>query len=40
MIQEGELKTLWTTSPIGQYLDREKPLINAGISGPVRFYWD
>lgn len=36
---EGELKTLWTTSPIGNYLDPEKPLAKAGIDGPLRFLW-
>jgi hypothetical protein len=40
MLLEGGLKTLWTTSPIGQYLDKEKPLVDAGITGPVRFLWE
>ena len=40
MLLEGGLKTLWTTSPIGQYLDEEKPLADAGITGPVRFFWE
>jgi hypothetical protein len=39
MISDGELKTLWTTSPIHNYLDPGKPLTEAGISGPVRFMW-
>jgi hypothetical protein len=39
IIHEGELKTLWTTSPIQQYLDPGKPLKDAGIEGPVRFLW-
>jgi len=39
IIREGELKTLWTTSPIGRYLDPGKPLKDAGIAGPVSFIW-
>ncbi len=39
MTREGELKTLWTTSPIRQYLDPGKPLKEAGIAGPVQFLW-
>ncbi|MFH0758166.1 MAG: glycosyl hydrolase [Bacteroidota bacterium] len=39
IIREGELKTLWTTSPIRQYLDSGKPLKAAGIEGPVSFLW-
>jgi hypothetical protein len=38
-VREGGLKTLWTTSPIRQYLDPGKPLKDAGISGPVSFCW-
>jgi hypothetical protein len=37
--REGELKTLWTTSPIRNYLDPGKPLSDAGITGPVSFLW-
>ena len=39
MSGESEQETLWTTSPIGDYLDPGKPLTGAGITGPVHFFW-
>ncbi len=38
-IQYGALKELWTTSPLRSLPDKEKPLIESGILGPLAFYY-
>jgi hypothetical protein len=35
-IQYGELKNLWSTAPVGYYLDRDKSLIPSGLMGPAQ----
>lgn len=38
-IQYGALKDLWTTSPLSSLPDKDKPLIESGILGPLAFYY-
>ncbi|HLF35268.1 MAG TPA: hypothetical protein VI583_13580, partial [Cyclobacteriaceae bacterium] len=33
--QYGDLKDLWTTSPVDQFLNRNMPLKESGLIGPV-----
>jgi len=35
-IQYGELKNAWTSAPIDQFLDKNKPLKPSGLIGPIR----
>ena len=35
-IESGELKNIWTSAPVEQFLDKEKPLKPSGLIGPVR----
>jgi hypothetical protein len=38
-IQYGALKELWTTSPLSSLPDKDKPLLESGILGPLAFYY-
>jgi len=35
-IQYGKIQNLWTSSPIGQFLDKDKPLKPSGLMGPLK----
>jgi len=35
-IQYGKVQNLWTSSPIEQFLDKNKPLKPSGLMGPVK----
>ena len=35
-IQYGKVQSLWTSSPIDSFLDKEKPLFPAGLMGPIK----
>ncbi len=38
-IQYGSLKELWTTSPVSSLPDKDKPLLESGILGPLAFWY-
>ncbi len=35
-IEFGKLKNIWTTSPVQNYLDKDKPLKPSGLIGPIK----
>ncbi len=35
MVQFGEIKSLWTTSPVQQFLNKDIPLQESGVAGPA-----
>ncbi len=35
-IESGEVRTVWTSAPVQQYLDKTKPLKPSGIIGPIQ----
>jgi hypothetical protein len=37
--QYGSLKSVWTTSPVGNLPGKDKPLLESGILGPITFYY-
>jgi len=36
LIQYGDIKSLWTTSPINEILNRNMPLKPSGLMGPLK----
>jgi hypothetical protein len=35
-IEYGKLQSIWTSAPVGDFLDKEKPLKHSGVMGPLR----
>jgi len=35
-VEFGKLKNIWTTSPVQDYLDKDKPLKPSGLIGPIK----
>lgn len=35
-VEFGKLKNIWTTSPVKDYLDKDKPLQPSGLIGPIK----